>query len=340
MFKNRFGNTYRQLLFKSFIAFVYLRVSNNQNNSNEEPEPIDAANKSTGLPHTDEATSLETAPTNLQIPSATNSQTEAASMEVHHHGHVHADKKWKEYLFQFLMLFLAVTAGFFVENQREHYVEHKRAKEFARLLVDDLITDTTELNRAQRAWKNIVTASDSVAALMQPTNTKVPGGQLYYYEYWSGWRWSVISRDATLQQLKSSGSLRYFGDVSLIKKILNYEEAIKLTYLLQSRYDSEKTANWLLVQKVFNQSFFDTLETIKGAARDSATILSEPGPELQTFLNKDIPLNAYDNTILFELRNWAENTSRNYRILLNDLPHTKQKAIETIEALKKEYHFD
>jgi hypothetical protein len=315
-------------------------VSNNQNNANEETEPVDAANNSVETSQTDNTTSLETPPINLEIPATTDLQTEAPPMEVHHHGHVHTDKKWKEYLFQFLMLFLAVTAGFFVENQREHYVEHKRAKEFARLLVDDLIMDTIELNRAQRAWKNIVTASDSVSALMQPTNTKVPGGKLYYYEYWSGWRWSVISRDATLQQLKSSGSLRYFGDVALIRKILNYEEAIKLTYLLQSRYDSEKTPNWLLVQKVFNQSFFDTLETIKGAARDSATILSEPGPELRTFLNKDIPLNTYDNTILLELRNWAENTSRNYRILLKDIPHTKQKAIETIEALKKEYHVD
>jgi hypothetical protein len=315
-------------------------VSNNQNNSNKESEPADASGNNIKLPHIDKAESSASAPTNLEILPTTNSQTEAAPMEVHHHGHVHADKKWKEYLFQFLMLFLAVSAGFFVENQREHFVEHRRAKEFARLLVDDLIMDTAELNRAQRAWKNIVTASDSVSELMQPTNTKVPGGKLYYYEYWSGWRWSVISRDGTLQQLKSSGSMRYFSDVSLIKKILDYEEAIKLTYLLQTRYDSEKTANWLLVQKVFNQSFFDTLETIKGAARDSATILSKPGPELRTFLNKDIPLNTYDNTILLELRNWAENTSRNYRILLNDLPHTKQKAIEAIEALKKEYHFD
>ncbi len=73
-------------------------------------------------------------------------------MEVHHHGHVHEKKKWKEYLFQFLMLFLAVTLGFFVENQREHYVEHKRAKEFAKLLVDDLIIDTTELKKDLFLW--------------------------------------------------------------------------------------------------------------------------------------------------------------------------------------------
>ena len=53
-------------------------------------------------------------------------------MEVHHHAH-NADghrgkKKWTHYLWEFLMLFLAVTLGFFVENQREHYIEHKREK--------------------------------------------------------------------------------------------------------------------------------------------------------------------------------------------------------------------
>ncbi len=40
-------------------------------------------------------------------------------MGVHHHPHVHHSKKWKNYLYEFLMLFLAVTAGFFVENLRK-----------------------------------------------------------------------------------------------------------------------------------------------------------------------------------------------------------------------------
>jgi hypothetical protein len=259
------------------------------------------------------------------------------NMEVHHHGHVHEKNKWKEYLFQFLMLFLAITLGFFVENQREHYIEHKRAKEFARLLVDDLAIDTAELNRARRAWQKIVTGSDSLSALLKQKNTKVPGGKLYYYQYWSGWKWSVISRDATLQQLKSSGALRYFGDMSLIRKILNYEEAIKLTYLLQARFEAEKTENVKLVQKAFDQSVFDTLETIKGAVRDSAANISLDTQALNVFLNKDFPLNTTDRTILFELKNWAGNTSRNYNILVKDIVHTKQKAIEAIEALKEEY---
>ena len=310
----------------------------NQNNLDEEQNAV-PVNDPDELPANTPLPSVENeqaAPS--EIPSFT-PQTQPP-MEVHHHGHVHADKKWKEYIFQFLMLFLAVTAGFLVENEREHYVEHKRAKEFAKLLVDDLIMDTSELNKAYRAWKNIVIASDSLSVLMQPTNTEMIGAKLYYYEYWSGWRWNVISRDATLQQLKNSGSLRYFGDVTLVRKILDYEEAIKLTYLLQTRFDTEKAENWRLVQKVFNQSVFDTLEKIKGAGRDSAIDISVHNAALEPFFKKNFPLDNYDRATLSELRNWAANTSRNYSILLKDIPYTKQKAIDAIAAIKNKYHLD
>lgn len=43
------------------------------------------------------------------------------------------------------MLFLAVTLGFLVENQREHYVEHLREKEFIRSLFNDIKLDTANM---------------------------------------------------------------------------------------------------------------------------------------------------------------------------------------------------
>ena len=67
-------------------------------------------------------------------------------MEVHTHSHT-PRKKWTHYFWEFFMLFLAITLGFFVENQREHYIEHKRGKEYAKLLKLDLIKDTLELHR-------------------------------------------------------------------------------------------------------------------------------------------------------------------------------------------------
>ena len=42
-------------------------------------------------------------------------------MEVHHHPQLtHQPKPWKEYLLEGLMIFIAVTLGFFAENLREH----------------------------------------------------------------------------------------------------------------------------------------------------------------------------------------------------------------------------
>src|SRR5688572_5591847 len=67
-------------------------------------------------------------------------------MEVHHHGHVHEKKKWKEYLFQFLMLFLAVFCGFMAENFREHLIIKEKAHNYLKNLVADLKTDSARLN--------------------------------------------------------------------------------------------------------------------------------------------------------------------------------------------------
>ena len=50
-----------------------------------------------------------------------NQNQESENMEVHHHPDVHHKrKKIKEYFLEFLMIFLAVTMGFFAESFPEH----------------------------------------------------------------------------------------------------------------------------------------------------------------------------------------------------------------------------
>ena len=260
-------------------------------------------------------------------------------MEVHAHSHTER-KKWTHYFWEFLMLFLAVTLGFFVENEREHYIEKKRAKEYARLLADDLSFDIAELNRAGRVLNHIITSGDSLALLLSANDVrKIPGGKLYYYEYWSGWRWSIISRDATLQQLKNSGALRYLSNTELVRKILGYEESIRVIYMLQNKYEPEKAENWKLVQKVFYQEYFNILDKDPALSRDSTVKnFMTDSPQLDSFLNKDYPLYTYDKNSLFELKNWAYSSSRNYKVIVKDIVTMRAKAHEVIDALKKEYH--
>src|SRR4030095_16001891 len=57
-------------------------------------------------------------------------ESEKETMEAHHHPHIHHNKKWKDYLFEFAMVFLAITAGFFMENQRKHHIESKRENQY------------------------------------------------------------------------------------------------------------------------------------------------------------------------------------------------------------------
>jgi hypothetical protein len=56
-------------------------------------------------------------------------------MEVHHHSH--KPKNWKEYITEFVMLFAAVTLGFFAENVREHQIiEHKTQQNLQSIILD------------------------------------------------------------------------------------------------------------------------------------------------------------------------------------------------------------
>src|ERR1700753_2707252 len=69
-------------------------------------------------------------------------------MEVHHHLELpHGEKKhFKEYMLEFLMIFLAVTMGFIAENIREHLSDSSKEKEYITGLIKDLKVDTTSLN--------------------------------------------------------------------------------------------------------------------------------------------------------------------------------------------------
>jgi len=217
----------------------------------------------------------------------------------------------------------------------------EKSKGICKVIGDDLSFDIAELNRSERVLNKIIEAGDSLGRLLSVDDVKkIPGGKLYYYEYWSGWRWSIISRDATLQQLKSSGALRYIHNTALVRKILSYEESVRVIYMLQNKYEPEKTENWNVVQKVFYQEYLNILDNDPELTRDStAKNFNAGNAPLNNFINTNYPLYTYDKNILFELKNWAYNSSRNYRVIVRDIRSMRAKAHEVIEGLKEEYHF-
>src|SRR5204862_4427675 len=154
-------------------------------------------------------------------------------MEVHAHTHT-SRKKWTHYLWEFLMLFLAVFCGFLAENQREHMIEHQREKEYISSLIKDVELDIASLKLSLGVRKRYINYYDSLVFLLKQNNKKTVN-DIYYYSRFLGRMDEFKYHDRTIQQLKSSGSLRLIRnkkvadsiviyDNEVIKEILNQQE--------------------------------------------------------------------------------------------------------------------
>src|SRR5437667_1560600 len=97
-------------------------------------------------------------------------------MEVHHHAHLASGethtsrKKWTHYLWEFLMLFLAVFCGFLAENWREHITEHEREKVLMKSMLKDLQADTTIFSGTMKGISLINAHIDSLIPLLSNNN--------------------------------------------------------------------------------------------------------------------------------------------------------------------------
>ena len=130
-------------------------------------------------------------------------------MEVHTHSHTER-KKWTHYFWEFLMLFLAVFCGFLAENIREHKVEHQRAKQFALSLLNDIKADTAALKTVIGFGNKKIEAVDSLLVQIELPKEKWKDILIYKYEGTAGRIRPFEHNSGTYEQMKASGSLRYF----------------------------------------------------------------------------------------------------------------------------------
>ncbi|HET6768346.1 MAG TPA: hypothetical protein VFH08_13140 [Chitinophagaceae bacterium] len=140
-------------------------------------------------------------------------------MEVHTHTHT-ARKKWTHYFWEFLMLFLAVFCGFLAEYQLEHIIEHQREKEYAAALYDELYADSIVFAKKIEGRLGKEKDCDYLVGYIRDSSlTNLPRD---FYPAYTVVMYLITSytfepKDGVLNQLKGSGSLRYFKSASLQK---------------------------------------------------------------------------------------------------------------------------
>ena len=154
-------------------------------------------------------------------PATTDKQPSTENMEVHKHPHhVMHKKKWGEYFLEFLMLFLAVTLGFFAENLRENISSSHREKEFAQQLYSELKDDSVVVANKLATRHAKERDMDYVSNFFRDSSlTSLP--REFYPAYTTSTylinSYAFEPKDGILSQLRNSGSLRYFKSIELQK---------------------------------------------------------------------------------------------------------------------------
>jgi hypothetical protein len=240
-------------------------------------------------------------------------------MEVHHHSH-HGKKKWTEYFWEFLMLFLAVTLGFFVENQREHFVEQTRAKQFAASLFEDLRADTAEIHSCYEYIDRFKTEHDILINEFNKPRMLQNDSILQELGASSIFIFNLFDPQiGTYDQVKNSGSLRYFNQ-TLTKKMTRYEASTKRLMLKKEEFTNFLT-NVItpFCTKLRNAKFINSIRN-NSHFTESAFII-EPSAET---------LNQWHNYIeLF----WYHQFQNKF-----SMEEHEKIALEIMDLLKKEYH--
>jgi hypothetical protein len=247
-------------------------------------------------------------------------------MEVHHHPNVEK-KTFKEYFLEFLMIFLAVTMGFFAESLREHISNNEKEAGYIKSLLVDLKADTVEINNFFTRYSVRVSNYKSLLGYLEkPTSSDT----LYLLNFYTAARYTLDMDEAQLTdrttiQLKNSDNSRLIKNSEIVTAIIDYSNGIancktQLNVVDKFTIDSETFARQVINLKTYSLRFFQSNQY------DDSII---PIPLISTESNT---LQQYSNAIYMKLA-----VEANY--LRMTVMHQKL-ANNLITLLKKEYNFN
>jgi len=241
-------------------------------------------------------------------------------MEVHHHSH--HPKKWKEYITEFIMLFAAVTLGFFAENQREHLIEGNREKQYMQSLFEDLRKDTVILNSLVKYNTTQTGKLDTTNTLIINNSWDASSIKLLYrlnLKTAGALRWNLSERTAA--QLKNAGGMRLVENQELSNKISDYWVKSENLKEYSNFVDELKFKAREKSYSIFDQKYY--IDVTKGVVADNAKLLT----------NDPLVLTEFGNRL-----NHINNSLKN--VLLPSVDKHYKRALELLKLLKKEYKID
>ena len=243
-------------------------------------------------------------------------------MEVHAHTHT-PRKKWTHYLWEFLMLFLAVFCGFLAEYQLEHKIEKDREKVYVNNLYEDLKSDKIIYETYSKRTDEFGNKIDSLFVLLKAEDRTSQLDKIYFLARTAtmGKAPQLYPNKRTFSQLKNSGLLRLIHNQEVANAVSDY-------YLF---LESIETQN-----ETIRSRTSDYMNEV-GGVLDAEVLLKILKEEKQP-VSGNLKLLSEDPVTINQFLTSAQyyyGSRRNQNIRgLEAL----QKATILIELIKKEYH--
>jgi len=141
--------------------------------------------------------------------------------------HADADRKgWRAYAGEFVMLFLAVSLGFVVDNYREYLSERDRERILMRQVVEDLRADKikADTNLGRRAWRHA--KMDSLLDLHEQGVAESRLSELYYLTQVVRNRYLFIPTRGAFGQLENAGGQQLITNQKVLRALQEYRTAV------------------------------------------------------------------------------------------------------------------
>lgn len=240
-------------------------------------------------------------------------------MEVHYHPEEHHkhSKRFKEYLKEGLMIFVAVFMGFIAENIRERISDHKKEKEYAASLVRDLQQDSIKLSEVFGYQKLLDKGKDSLISVLSDSASSPDFNEKAYHLFFKyGTSLAIFnSTDRTMSQLLSTGNLRLIENHEVADKIADYYDTVKDA-------GTQLTLNNVSANDCFQyaQNLFIFQYGLKPNTPHKKLITSNPDTLIK-YINKLTQMKISEQFYV-----------------QNDLKQVNKSCMALISLLKKEYH--
>jgi hypothetical protein len=227
-------------------------------------------------------------------------------------------KKWSHYFFEFFMLFLAITLGFYAENRREHYIEHIREKQYMRMLIQDLESDIRRIdsNRLNRLGREAMLGR-LITLLEEKELSKAQ--EIYRLADSTDGYENFQRNDRTIIQFRNAGGMRMIREDTVSTAIMDYDAYILSESESNERVEEERIDRY----KAIRFRLFDTWCYLRFTSGDMTTPLK--------FLPADLTTRNEIAGSLFQVKRISE-TSRETGEAV------KAKAMALINLIREEYH--